>query len=59
MGKRRKARIAVLESLYSYEIHENHDSLSEIFEYCSKNNELDETVAEFGFSLFKKKSMKN
>jgi N utilization substance protein B len=54
MGKRRKAREAVLESLYSYEVRDKDSDLEKIFEYSQKTHDLDELSAEFGFVLFKK-----
>lgn len=54
MGARRKAREAVLESLYCYEIREDDRDLATIFKYCADNHQLDEKSRKFGLELFKK-----
>jgi len=54
MGKRRKAREAVLESLYSYEVRDKDGDIEKIFEFSREAHELDKLSAEFGFALFKK-----
>ena len=53
MGKRRKAREAVLESLYCYEIRDD-GCIDEIFQYSKDMHQLDDKVAEFAKSLLKK-----
>ncbi len=50
MGKRRKAREVVLESLYCYEIRGDTD-ISEIFPYCRDMHNLDQDSADFALSL--------
>jgi N utilization substance protein B len=54
MGARRKAREAVLESLYCYEIREDDRDLEEIFAYCAGRHQLDDNGCKFGLDLFKK-----
>jgi len=54
MGKRREARLAVLESLYCYEVRGDDEGLKEIFEYSGGEHKLDEKAADFGFVLFRK-----
>lgn len=53
MGKRRKAREAVLESLYCYEIRGD-DCIDEIFQYVKDMHQLDNETAEFARSLLMK-----
>jgi N utilization substance protein B len=53
MGKRRKAREVVLESLYCCEIRGDTD-ISEIFPYCSERHKLDSDSAAFAETLLKK-----
>ena len=54
MGARRKAREAVLEALYCYEIRDENPDLADIFKYCAEGHQLDENSAEFGFRLLRK-----
>ena len=54
MGARRKAREAVLEALYCYEIREESRDLAEIFHYCAEGHQLDNSSMEFGFDLLKR-----
>ena len=54
MGARRKAREAVLESLYCYEIRDDDRDLETIFNYCSERHQLDEKGYRFGLELFRK-----
>jgi transcription antitermination protein NusB len=53
MGQRRKAREAVLECLYCFEIRGN-VSVDEIFPYSLERHELDEEGAKFALALLKK-----
>ena len=54
MGKRRKAREAVLESLYSFEVRHDDSDLEQIFGFSKESHELDDLSGDFGLSLFKK-----
>lgn len=53
MGQRRKAREAVLECLYTYEIRGD-ATIDEIFPYSSERNELDHDGSQFALALLKK-----
>ncbi|UCE67060.1 MAG: transcription antitermination factor NusB [Candidatus Zixiibacteriota bacterium] len=54
MGARRKAREAVLEALYCYEIRDDDQNLVEIFNYCAEGHKLEKSSSEFGLNLLKK-----
>ncbi len=54
MGARRKAREAVLETLYCYEIRDDDQNLAEIFNYCAEGHKLEKNSSEFGLNLLKK-----
>ncbi len=54
MGARRKAREAVLESLYCFEIRGLEEELEEIFKYSAESHKLDKKSYDFAFELFKK-----
>jgi transcription antitermination protein NusB len=53
MGQRRKAREAVLECLYCFEIRSN-VTVEEIFPFSQERHELDEEGAKFAMALLKK-----
>jgi N utilization substance protein B len=53
MGQRRKAREAVLECLYEYEIRGD-ATIDEIFPYARERHELDDDGAGFAMALLKK-----
>jgi N utilization substance protein B len=53
MGQRRKAREAVLECLYTYEIRGD-VTVEDIFPYSRERHELDEDGAQFAMALLKK-----
>jgi N utilization substance protein B len=54
MGARRKAREAVLEALYCYEIRDDEQDPAEIFQYCAEGHRLDKNSSEFGYELLLK-----
>ncbi len=56
MGPRRKARQAVLEALYAYEIlgcKDEADVIQEIWDHCSERYELGEKASYFGENIFR------
>lgn len=53
MGKRRKAREAVLEALYCYEIRGD-TPIDEIFPYCRERHQLSDEAERFALDLLRK-----